>query len=903
MNSPRPTGTITFLFTDIEGSTRLWQAQPIMMTQAMRRHDELLREVLVEHEGYIFKTVGDAFCCAFHIAQQAIAAALAAQRALAAEPWPAETGALRVRMALHTGTADEREGDYFGTTLNRVARLLAAGHGGQVLLSAVTAALVHDDLPPAVKIVGLGQHRLKDLVEEETIFQLVAGDLPRDFPPLRTLDAGHNNLPFQATSLIGRRLEVDEIMDLLRDPGVRLVTLTGIGGTGKTRLALQVAAEQADEYEHGVHFVDLSPIIAPEGVAPAITNVLGIATRGQENPLESLKKYLGTRQLLLVLDNFEQVIGAAPLATDLLAAASKLKILVTSRELLRVTGEYEYAVPPLTLPDLSHSLTPNEALGYESVALFVERVKANRRDFVLDEQNARAVAEICVRLDGLPLAIELAAARVRLFSPQALLARLDHRLRVLGDGPRNAPARQRTLRAMIDWSYDLLDDPEKMLFCRLSVFNGGWNLDAAETICCEGMSIDVFEGLESLLNKSLIRRAPGTPESPRFTMLETIHEYAAASLEISGESEEMRRRHADYFLELGIAGGDELRGFNQLEWLNRLNLEWDNLLAALVYYLDGADKEKGLLLTAKLRDFWLYSYRHVEGEVWIAHAIAMKDDVPKRVRADLLITAGMMAIYRSKAAEAARYFDEAIAIALQENDPRLLAWAKIWWSMVMFGRDNPNFPLALQRVREANEVFRIIDYLPGLSQGMNIYGELLRSAGELKEAEAIYREIIPLALRIGDYRRVIFQYANLCMIAYVRRDPSTMLHYARLGFPLSLEYRVEEAVALFLIVTATVAAWHGRHLSGALLIGAADAWYDDTSVKVQSTDIENELDMKMEVRRTMDESDYRREWNAGRAMTLRAAVEMAEEEITILNELRAADGLSNVSASQLPADD
>lgn len=900
MTSPPPTGTITFLFTDIEGSTRLWQAQPGSMAHVLRRHDQLLREVMTGHEGYIFKTVGDAFCCAFPAAQQGLAAALAAQRTLAREPWPADIGALRVRMALHTGTADERDGDYFGPTLNRIARLLAAGHGGQVLLSAVTAGLVRDGLPPTVSLVDLGYHRLKDLTEGEIIYQLVADDLPRDFPPLRTLDAGRNNLPLQATSLIGRRREVDEIMDLLRDPDVRLVTLTGIGGTGKTRLALQVAAEQAGEFEHGVHFVDLSPVTLPDGVAPAIANVLGIAMRGQESPFETLKKYLGSRQLLLVLDNFEQVIDAAPLAADLLAAAPKLEILVTSRELLRVAGEYEYAVLPLTLPQLGQPFTAGEALRFESVALFVERVRANRRDFVLDDHNVRVVAEICVRLDGLPLAIELAAARTRLFSPQALLDRLDNRLQALGDGPRNAPARQRTLRAMIDWSYDLLDGPEKKLFSRLSVFSGGWSLDAAEAVCCAGLTIDVLAGLESLLNKSLVRRTPGSSESPRFTMLETIHEYAAASLEESDEGEELRRRHADYFYDLGIAAADELRGFNQMKWLNRLDLEWDNLRTALTHYLGGADIGKGVQLTAVLRDFWLYSYRHIEGERWIARASSLKAGIPRPARADLMITAGMMATYRSKFSEANRSFEEAIAIAQDENDPRLLAWAKIWWSMAMFGRDNPNHPLALQRTREAIEVFRTIDYLPGLSQGMNIYGELLRSAGEFEEAEAIYREIIPLALRIGDYRRVIFQYANLCMIAYERREPETMLYYARLAFPLSLEYRVEETVALFLISTAVVAAWYDRHLSAARLIGAADAWYEETAVKVQATDVEGESEMRQEIRRAMDEADYRREWSTGRAMTLLAAVDLAEQEIDILGDLLAGDGVSTESSSHFP---
>jgi predicted ATPase len=437
-------------------------------------------------------------------------------------------------MAVHTGTVEERGGDYFGPTLNRVARLLSAGHGGQVLLSLSTEELVRDRLPLGIGLRDLGVRRLKDLFGPEHVFQLTAPGLPASFPPLKTLDVRLNNLPIQPTPLLGREREVAEIAGLLRREDVRLLTLTGTGGTGKTRLALQSAAEMIDEFEDGVFFVALSPVSDPHLVASALAGALSVSESAGRALKEDLRNFLSNKELLLVLDNFEQVVDAAPLVGELLSACPGLKVLGTSRTSLRIYGEHEYAVRPLELPDPDH-LPPIETLReYEAIRLFTERAHAANTDFSLTEENAPAVAEICARLDGLPLAIELAAARVKLLSPQAMCSRLSNPLKFLTGGARDLPERQRTLRGAIAWSHALLDEGEQALFARLSVFSGGCALEAVEAVCDgeDDLPVDIFEGLSSLVDKSMLRQEEGIEEEPRFVMLETIREYARERLEV-----------------------------------------------------------------------------------------------------------------------------------------------------------------------------------------------------------------------------------------------------------------------------------------------------------------------------------------------------------------------------------
>lgn len=869
----RPTGTITFLFTDIEGSTRLWQEQPEAMRVALFRHDDILRRTVEARNGYVFKTVGDAFCCAFQSPRQALDTAVASQRDLVGEAWPQAIGGLRVRMALHCGTAEERDGDYFGTTLSRIARLLSTGHGGQILLSATAAMLVREDLAPVCSLLPLGAYTLRDLVEPEEIYQLVCDGLPSEFPPLRTLGAARHNLPLQTSTLIGREAESAAVRELLRQSGVRLVTLIGTGGTGKTRLALKVADDVLHDYAHGVWFVDLSSVTEPDRMPAAIVAALGLATTGQEASLDALKTYLRGRRLLLLLDNFEQIINAGRLVVELLAAAPGLQVLVTSREPLLVSGERTFAVPPLSLPSEDQRAAA-DLIRYESVALFVDRAKAARHDFELNDRNAGTVAAICARLDGLPLAIELAAARIRLFSPAVLLARLDDRLG-LNSGRRDVPERQRTLRAAISWSHDLLDADERILFRRLSVFSGGFDLAAAETICGPGLAIAVLDGLESLLNKNLVRRVDDADDTLRCVMLETIRDYATERLAESGEEAGLHQQHAVYYDGMAREAAEGLRTAGQLALLKRLNRDTANLRSALTYLLERPDPTMGARMAYHLRDYWLYSYQHVEGEAWLQRVLMLDKRLPDDLRTDVLTAAGMTALYRADVNGAIQLLDEAREAAYRLGDRRRMAWADAWWVATKTGSPSSRDE-ALPRIEAAIASFREIGYAPGVTQAMNICGEYLRSSGELEAAEAVYHKLIPLAQEIGDYRRVVFQYMNLGTIAFIRDEWDEMRTYVRQGLRLSLEMGVGETVASFLALAAVVANRAGMKDTGARLVGAADGWFEDHSVRPQPADAASFVAMRNASRVGLTEVEYGIAWEQGRNLSLSAAVDLAE---------------------------
>ena len=638
------TGNITFLFTDVEGSTSLWERTPKAMSEALSRHDEIMRTAIEAHNGHVFKTVGDAFHATFSAAPDALEAALEAQRALLHEAWDL-SGPLRVRMALHTGVAEERDGDFFGPSLNRVARLLSAGHGGQILLSLATQELVRDRLPDESGLRDLGERRLKDLSSPEHVFQITASGLRSEFPSLNTLDMRRNNLPTQPTPLIGRERELEEVLSMLRSTHVRLLIFTGPGGTGKTRLGLQAAAELTDEFEDGVFFVALASVADPTLVAPAITRTLGLTESGNQPAEELLEGYLRDKQVLLVLDNFEQVLESAPLLDALLSAAPGLKVLATSRTALRLYGEHEFPVPPLSLPDTG-SLPPLESLSrYEAVRLFVDRARAIRPVFSLTEENAPAVVEICSRLDGLPLAIELAAARIKLLPPQAMLSRLGNRLKLLTGGARNLPERQRTLRNAIAWSYEMLDEGEETLFARLAVFSGGSTLEGIEAVCdAQGdLPVDALEGVSSLLDKSLVRQEEVQGAEPRLMMLETIREFALEKFEESSDAEAIKRAHAEYFLALAEEAEPELWGKEDAAWLDRLEREHDNMRAALSRALEFESAELALRLAGALQWFWNMGGYYGEGRSWLEAALAKEGWTSASARAKVLEGLGWLA--------------------------------------------------------------------------------------------------------------------------------------------------------------------------------------------------------------------------------------------------------------------
>ncbi|HEX5824260.1 MAG TPA: adenylate/guanylate cyclase domain-containing protein [Candidatus Limnocylindrales bacterium] len=685
-----PTGTVAFLFTDIEGSTALAQSLAGDRWAALlARHRDLIRAAVAAFDGVEVATEGDGFFVAFERTADAVAAAVEAQRMLAAEAWP-DDAVVRVRMGIHSGDGRlDADGTYVGADVHRAARVAAAGHGGQILLSETTSTLVGDELPAGVALRGLGQHRLKDL-RPERICQLVIDGLRTEFPPIRSLDRQPNNLPTQLTSFVGRDAELAEAARLLAT--TRLLTLTGPGGTGKTRLSLQLAANVAENFRDGVWFVPLEPVRDPDMIAGTILTTLGLVERGGRAAHDILLEWLEPKQALLVLDNFEQVIDGAPVVADLLRGAPRLAAIVTSRAPLRISGEQEYPVPGLPAPrdvlalsDLEKMNLPSgdrrldaaNATQYEAVRLFIARALAVRPDFRVTNDNAPAVAGIAARLHGMPLAIELAAARIKLLPPDAILERLEHQLGVLASGSRDLPERQQTLRGAIAWSHDLLDEGQRRLFARLSVFVAGCELDSAEAVggpAAElGSGLDVLDGLMALADQSLVR-AEETDGETRFRMLDTIREFAAERLAESGEKEEIERRHSATFVALAESLTPRLSGEDQRRWLGRLERDHDNIRAVLDRAVAAGDGSTALRLGFAMWRYWQKRGHLAEARrrlQAIADAPWSRDDPVLRAR--LMEALGGVAWWQADLDTMAPAYSEALAIWEELGDQRELS--------------------------------------------------------------------------------------------------------------------------------------------------------------------------------------------------------------------------------------
>ena len=913
----RPSGTVTFLFTDIEGSTRRWEQQPQVMAAALAHHDARVRDAIAAHRGHVFKTLGDAFCAAFATAPAALCAALDALGALLAEAWGG-AGPLRVRMALHTGAAEERDGDYFGPPLNRVARLLEAGHGGQILLSKATCDLVCEALPTGVNLRDLGEHRLRDLDRPERIFQVLAPGLPADFPPLKTLETRANNLPVPLTPLVGREREVEAARGRLLRRDVRLLTLTGPGGIGKTRLALQVAADVLDEFRDGVFFVPLAPVSDPGLVPPTIAQALGMRESGGRPLAESLKDYLRDRAVLLVLDNVEQVPGAAPLAAELLSAGPQLKVLATSRAVLHVYGEHAFPVPPLALPCRS-PVPPVERLSqYDAVRLFIERAQAAKPDFAIGDENAPAVAEICHRLDGLPLAIELAAARIRLLSPHAMLGRLERRLPLLTAGAQDLPARQQTLRDAIAWSYDLLSGDEQRPFRRLGAFVGGCTLETAEAVCSAAgeLEIDVLDGVASLVDKSLLWQDEAGPE-PRFLMLETIREYALEQLEASGEAAATRRRHAEYYLALAEQAAPELRGAQQLAWLDRLDREHDNLRAALGWARQSGEAELGLRLAGALWRFWNIRSYWTEGRGWLEAALALAGPSrPVRVRAEALDGAGLLAWHQDDRAAARARLEESLAIWQELGDRSgialtlallgLVSWSEgdetagrllleeslaIWrdvgqgWGVALalgvLGRmalHQGDYAAASSRLEESVAIRYEAGDTWVVAQNLNSLGDLARLGGDYQRARALYEESLALSRQLRSKATIASLLHNLGHVTSVQGDQRGAAALFEEAVVLFRELGDRPGMAECLAGLAGVAAAEGRPERAAQLFGAAEGALDAAGARMSATNRANYERNLAAARALVDEEGFAAAWAEGRAMPLEQAVAYALDE-------------------------
>lgn len=778
MDQKFPSGTVTFLFTDIESSTQWWEQHPEWMAHAFTRHESILRTVTAAHGGYVYKMIGDAFQIAFDTALDALHATIEAQRALQTEPWGA-VGPLRVRMALHTGVTEEREDDYVGPVLNRLARVLNAGHGGQILLTQATYELVRDFLPEGIDLQDLGTHRLKDLIRPEHIYQVIVPGLPSDFPALKTLDVFQHNLPLQLTSFVGREKEMVEVKRLLL--GDRFVTLTGPGGTGKTRLALQVGADLLELFPDGVWLVEFAALSDATLVAKTVAAALGVREAPGRPILTVLIDYLRSKELLLILDNCEHLLSAcAELAAALLQACPNICILATSRESLNIPGELSFRVPSLSIPDPRRLPTLPALTQYEAMQLFLERAEIIQPGFELTDTNARAVAQICHRLDGIPLAIELSVARVKIMPVEQVAARLDDRFRLLTGGSRTALPRHQTLRALIDWSYDLLSPMERTLFQRLSVFAGGWTLEAAEAICAgDGLDpYDILDLLTQLVNKSLIIPDADTDAQARYRLLETIRQYARERLLEAGGSEMVRDQHLKYYLKFSERAEPHLRGPDQVAWLDRLEKEVDNIRAALEWALD-VDVEAALRIAGALFWFWHIRSGKSEGIDWLERALSAqtrKGEEPSLppeqaiVRGKALNAVGSLMIMHGNAERACRLSEESLELHQKLGSQGRKGAAHALWNLAQGASYQENLEQAKALADQSMALYREVGDRFGMAQCLDHLGSYALLRGDYDEAKRIWEADLALRRELGDKDGIAWTLSCLANLAFWKGD-------------------------------------------------------------------------------------------------------------------------------------
>ena len=892
--------TTTFLFTDIEGSTRLWETQPASMKPALALHDAVLRTAIESNNGQLIKTTGDGVHAGFSNALDAVNAALSAQRQFQA---PLGDLQLKIRMGVYTGEAEMRAGDYYGTALNRATRLMSAAHSGQILVSNATAELLRDQLPPGAALRDLGEHRLKDLARPEHIFQLTHPDLPAEFPPVKSIDSFPNNLPVQLTSFVGREKEITEIKSLL--DGARLVTLTGSGGTGKTRLSLEVGAQELGNYPHGVWLIELAPLVDPAQIIPAVAQTFGL----QEMPYTSLAAmvadYLRDKQLLILLDNCEHLIeSCARLADDWLHQCKRLKILASSREGLGIAGEVSYRIPSLESRD--------------SIHLYVERARAANPKFTQTEANAPAIAKICARLDGIPLAIELAAARCKLLSPEQIAARLNDRFRLLVGGSRTALPRQQTLRAMIDWSYDLLAVEEKRLMQFAAVFVGGWTLEALEAVADDPHAI---EHLEQLVNKSMVVAVEHESEM-RYTMLETIRQYAREKLFDSQEATAARDRHFVYFDQLSEEIWDAfrfLRGFTLLR--DRADDEFENMRAALEWGVDN-HPDSAIHLAANFTIISSWTGSQIEGLEWLKLALDRFRALPpiegevstprQRLLAKALFAQGMVNMATGDNKFSQQSLQESISIARLTGDKSLLGYNL---GMYYIASAFENMLDGADAAEEGFAIFSEIDNSWGLSMAyMNMarislargdretsqkyYGLLKekmneapisfmtgmaylgtgymeRSQGHLDSARLHFEEGLNIFKRL---RHKGFETVMLSEIGHIARAKGDMSQAKKIyqqTIIAFLDLGNRGAIAHQLECFAFLAKSNGETQLAIKLFGAGEALREKISARMTEYERAEYGIEVTKLRKMLNEMEFNSLWAEGRAMTMEQAVQLA----------------------------
>jgi predicted ATPase/class 3 adenylate cyclase len=803
-----PTGTVTFLFTDIEGSTALLQHLGARYADILTQYQHILCSAVEERGGQQVDTQGDAFFFAFPRARDAVAAAVAAQQRILRHSWT-DGVSVRVRMGLHTGEVLATETGYVGIDVHRAARISEAAPGGQILLSDTTQALVAKGLPQGVSLRDLGGYRLKDLAGPHRLFQVGATDLPADFPPVKSLDVLPNNLPAQFTSFIGREREKAEVRRLLST--TRFLTLTGSGGAGKTRLALQVAAEALEEFPDGVWLVELAALSDPSLVPNAVASALGVPEQPSRVLTETLADFLRGKSVLVILDNCEHLVAAcAYLTTALLRTCPNLRILATSREALGVTGETTWRVPSLSVPDPQRLPSLERFIQYEAVRLFIDRAVASEPQFAVTSNNAPAVAQVCYRLDGIPLAIELAAARIKVLAVEQIAARLDDRFRLLTGGSRTVLPRHQTLRAAMDWSYEMLLPKERAVLRRLSVFAGGCTLEAAEAVCSgDGVDAsDVLDLLTQLVDKSLVVMETRGEEA-RYRLLETVRQYGRDRLLASGEAPEVRTRHRAWYLDLAERAEARIHGPEQTVWLNRLEVEHDNLRAALGWSsTEEEDAETRLRLAAVLYRFWDWHTHWGEGRKWLETVLAGSRHIKSTVQVKALYGEGVLANRQGDYGRAMVLFEESLALARELGDQTGIARALLgrgyatmyqgdfdaatalyeeslelfrklddkWWSAVTLGmmgrvtRRKEGYTKAVAWCEESLAMFRTLGGKRWIAHALHLTGHAVRLHGDLERAAGLYAESLALFGEVGDKWVATECIEGLAIIASAQRN-------------------------------------------------------------------------------------------------------------------------------------
>lgn len=916
-----PTGTVTFLFTDIEGSTRLWQETPEAMSVAHARHDTILREAIESNHGYIFQIVGDSFSAAFHNALDGLRAALSAQRALQTELW-GDKAAIKVRMGLHTGNAEihpDGSSKYDGyATIASTQRAMSVAHGGQVLLSQTTSDLVQNELPENTVLRDMGEHHLKDLRAPMRLYQLIAPDLQQEFPPIQSLNAFSGNLPVQLTSFIGREQEIKEANQLFAS--TRLLTFIGPGGTGKTRLSLKVAAQQRTEFKDGIWLVELAALTDPDFIWQGVASVFNLRTQMGMPLQEIVFNFLRAKNLLLILDNCEHLIEeCAHIVDQILRSSHQIKFIASSREALGISGEAIYRVPSLSVP--SRTEVRREALQkYESVQLFVERAKAANPRFELTDQNSSSVAQICSRLDGIPLALELAAARASIFSTEQIATRLGDRFKLLTGGSRTSLPRQQTLRALIDWSYDLLAEEERALLRRLSVFAGGWTFEAAEAVSPD---LDVLNLLTQLVNKSLVIVDEQEHET-RYRLLETIRQYARDKLLESGEAEQARNAHLEYFVVFSERVNPLLDSKEVLLWLPRVDADYDNFRVAFEWGLEH-DVETCLRIVGSLAYFW---FRHGHGAEGIQMATAAFE------RANLLSETNGQSlqreqmIIRAKALQAMAFLyysqgdnpnaykagEKCATFARQLDDPQMLAMvlafsgsARLFEGDFANGRKQIEEAVAL--TRSGNDKYAQGMALGMMAQVQMIVNHDLKAAKEYEQrALALTREISGTwtslmmyfgigrgAMFRGDYAvaRERFAYC-LPLFEEMKDEHRTNMIHSELAHMDRYEGKLQQAEGVY---RRTIVVWqrlghraavahqlecfaflakaHEEPERALRLLGAAEILRERINIHMQPLE-RKEYDRHVaDLRAMIAEDEFRTLWAEGRSMSMDEAVAFA----------------------------